>query len=160
MAIEIERKFLMKSDAWRAHAADGVLIRQGYVMLGDPVTLRIRIAGDRAFLTLKGKTTGASRSEFEYEIPVEDAEGMMAEYSVGRPIEKVRHKIPHAGRVWEIDEFRGAHDGLVLAEIELDGEEDVVVLPDWIGEEVTLDPRYRNSEMVAAALASSGGPVR
>lgn len=150
MPVEIERKFLVTSNAWRvgAHATP---IQQGYLSQ-EGATVRIRIADGDAFITVKGKTQGLSRAEFEYAIPVEDAR-VMLETLCARPlIEKTRYAVEHAGRLWTVDVFEGENDGLVMAEVELEGADAHVELPDWVGEEVTSDPRYRNSALVNAPL--------
>ncbi|QRG08873.1 CYTH domain-containing protein [Xanthobacter dioxanivorans] len=153
MPLEIERKFLVTSGAWR-EGADACSIRQGYLCLGVDTTVRIRIAGAEAFITVKSKTEGLSRAEFEYSIPLGDAE-MMLETLCARPlIEKTRYTAEHAGKVWTIDVFAGENDGLVVAEVELNGPDEIVSLPDWVGEEVTYDPRYRNSALVNAPLGN------
>lgn len=156
MATEIERKFLVTSDAWRA-AAEGppVAMHQGYLAPGGPgaATVRIRIAGPRAMLTVKGPGL-LSRLEFEYPVPVEDAEAMFAAGLCAPPlIEKERSRVPHAGLVWEVDVFGGHLAGLVLAEVELDRPDRPLELPAWVGQEVTGDPRYQN-----ATLARAPGP--
>jgi adenylate cyclase len=144
MPVEIERKFLVTHDGWR-NQAPGQRYFQGYLSRGE-VTVRVRSAGSRAFLTIKGVGNGLVRPEFEYEIPVNEAEELLQ--LCHRPlIEKVRHQIPHAGIVWHVDEFAGENAGLVLAEVELGHAEQLVSLPDWIGEEVTSDQRYRNSRL-------------
>ncbi|MEG3435499.1 CYTH domain-containing protein [Pannus brasiliensis CCIBt3594] len=147
MGIEIERKFLVRGDRWRA-LATGTLYCQGYIPSVDGVTVRARIVGDTGYLTLKSKTEGSRRSEFEYPIPVEDAREIL-ETLCQRPfIEKIRYKIPIDPVIWEIDEFHGDNEGLILAEVELDDENQSVNLPDWIDREVTGDPRYFNSNLV------------
>lgn len=144
MAIEIERKFLVTGDAWRS--AEAVYFSQGYLNRDKARTVRVRIAGERAFLTIKGLTQGVSRAEFEYAIPVEDARQLLA--MCEQPlIEKNRRKIPFAGFVWEVDEFLGENLGLVVAEIELPSEDSKFAKPDWVGEEVTHDQRYFNSNL-------------
>lgn len=151
MPVEIERKFLVTSSRWRA-GARACAIRQGYLSLGDGATVRIRIAGTEAFITVKGKTQGLSRAEFEYPIPLHDAE-VMLETLCARPlIEKTRYFLEHAGKLWTVDVFDGENDGLVMAEVELARLDEQVALPDWVGEEVTDDPRYRNSSLVSAPL--------
>ena len=144
MAIEIERKFLVVGDGWRT--TDGVLYRQGYLNRDKMRTVRVRQAGDQAFLTIKGKTTGISRTEFEYPIPVNDAEELLA-LCDGTLIEKIRHKIVYAELTWEIDEFLGDNAGLVVAEVELTSAEQAVELPAWVGVEVSNDPKYYNSNL-------------
>jgi len=143
MGIEIERKFLVKNDAWKKQAGDGLVCRQGYLCSGNGKTVRIRVMGAKAFLTIKGPTNGIARSEFEYEVPVADAEAMLT--MCGQLVEKTRYFIRHAGMLWELDVFSGANQGLVMAEIELDAEDQSIELPDWAGEEVSGDPRYHNA---------------
>lgn len=146
MAIEIERKFLVTDDDWRDSPA--VYYSQGYLSRAKERTVRVRIAGDQAFLTVKGVSTGASRVEFEYAIPLEDGREMLA--LCEQPlIEKYRRKLPYAGYVWEVDEFLGDNLGLVIAEIELPSENAQFEKPSWIGEEVTSDPRYFNSALIS-----------
>jgi adenylate cyclase len=147
MGIEIERKFLLKGDGWRG-LGQPTLMRQGY-LVADPVrTVRVRIEGERAVITIKSKTTGASRGEWEYEIPVPDAAELLERLCEQPLVEKVRHRIEHAGHTWEVDEFRGENAGLVVAEIELGSEDEAFERPDWIGQEVTDDPRYYNSSLI------------
>lgn len=146
MAIEIERKFLVTGDDWRDSPA--VYYSQGYLSRAKERTVRVRIAGDQAFLTVKGVSNGASRVEFEYAIPLEDGREMLA--LCEQPlIEKYRRKLPYAGYVWEVDEFLGDNLGLVIAEIELPAENAQFEKPSWIGEEVTSDPRYFNSALIS-----------
>jgi adenylate cyclase len=147
MAQEIERKFLVVGPGWRRHAT-GQLYRQGYLARTGASTVRVRTCGDRAWLTIKGATTGMSRLELEYPIPVDDAAEMLSTLCSHTPIEKHRYRIEHAGLTWEVDEFHGANEGLILAEVELEREDQEVDLPDWIGEEVTSDPRYYNANLV------------
>ncbi len=147
MAKEIERKFLVQSDAWRA-LAEGRYYCQGYVPTQGKQTVRVRIIGDQAYLTLKGPVVGMSRSEFEYAIPLADAQAILAELCQQPLIEKHRYRIPLGHIVWEVDEFLGENQGLILAEVELTHAEQTVDLPAWIGEEVTGDPRYYNSNLV------------
>lgn len=144
MAIEIERKFLVVGDAWRE--APAVFYSQGYLNRDKARTVRVRIAGEEAFLTIKGASVGASRAEFEYSIPLWDARELLA--MCEQPlIEKNRRKIPHEGFIWEVDEFLGENLGLIVAELELPVEDTVFNRPDWIGEEVTGDARYFNSNL-------------
>ncbi|MEZ0276112.1 MAG: CYTH domain-containing protein [Roseimicrobium sp.] len=145
MGQEIERKFLVKSDTWR-EGAEGTLYRQGYLAKDVERTVRVRIAGDQAYLTIKGRTKGTSRAEYEYEIPLKDAEEMLA-LCDGPLVEKTRHKIPHAGHTWEVDVFHGDNDGLIMAEVELEREDAEVELPGWAGKEVSDDARYYNSSL-------------
>ena len=148
MATEIERKYLVVDDSWRA-AAVGTVFRQGYLSTVKERTVRVRVAGDRGYLTIKGITVGAIRSEFEYEIPRTDASQMLDELCERPLIEKTRYEIQAGDLTWEIDEFAGANDGLVIAEVELEDEAQGFVPPGWVGAEVTHDPRYFNSNLIA-----------
>ena len=145
MATEIERKFLVKSDTWRDRVESASRIVQGYLVASPRVTVRVRLRGDQAFLTIKGQAEGISRSEFEYPIPVADATAMLNDLTALPPLDKVRHLIRVGDHVWELDVFGGDNAGLVMAEIELDAEDEPFELPDWAGEEVTGDPRYYNA---------------
>ena len=147
MAFEIERKFLVRSDAWRG-LAEPLRIRQGYVPTKDGTTVRVRVVGGKAFITLKDRALGLVRHEFEYPIPVGDAETIL-DTMCGNLVEKNRYRIPakEAGLFWEVDEFFGDNAPLVTAEIELPDENTVVQLPDWIGLEVTNDHRYKNNNL-------------
>ena len=145
MGKEIERKFLVSSDGWRAGATGSQRIVQGYLSEGHGVTVRIRIFDDaRAVLTLKAGGTALSRDEYEYAVPLDDGRELMA-HAGAHVLEKRRHSVPFAGRDWEVDVFEGRHAGLVLAEIEMESEDAAVSLPDWVGEDVTGDQRYYNS---------------
>ena len=143
MGIEIERKFLVKDASWKAAADQGRVCRQGYLLSDGGMTLRVRLIGENAFLTIKGPSRGISRQEFEYEIPSADAEALLE--LCEHHVEKVRYLISYAGSVWELDVFAGANEGLVLAEIELESEEQKISRPEWVGEEVSGDPRYYNA---------------
>ena len=145
--IEIERKFLVKGDAWRG-LAEPLRIRQGYVATKDSTTVRVRIVGGEAFITLKDRAVGLVRHEFEYPIPVEDATTIL-DTMCGNLVEKNRYRIPakEPGLVWEVDEYFGANAPLVTAEIELPDEKTVVELPEWIGVDVTNDHRYKNNNL-------------
>jgi adenylate cyclase len=147
MGEEIERKFLVIGDGWRERGP-AVRYRQGFLSTDPERTVRVRIAGDRASLTIKGKTHGARRAEFEYEIPIDDAQRMLDTLCKRPLIEKVRHTVTVGGHAWEIDVFEGENDGLVIAELELQSEDEAFERPDWIGAEVTEDPRYFNSNLV------------
>jgi CYTH domain-containing protein len=142
MGIEIERKFLVNGTAWRH--GDGVRFSQGYLNRDKERTVRVRLAGEKAFLTIKGVSVGASRAEFEYEIPASDAEQLL-KLCDGPVIEKIRRVIQLEGATWEVDEFLGENAGLVVAEIELHSEDQAFDRPEWLGEEVTHDSRYFNS---------------
>jgi adenylate cyclase len=147
MATEIERKFLVQGTQWQAGShATGVRICQGYLNRDKERTVRVRIKGDHSFLTIKGISKGASRAEFEYEIPVADAEQLL-KLSDGPIIEKNRYVVVHDGSKWEIDEFLGDNSGLLLAEIELKSEDEAFSRPPWLGAEVTHDTRYYNSSL-------------
>lgn len=147
MGVEIERKFLLAGDGWRGQGTP-TRMRQGY-LVADPVrTVRVRIEGERAVITVKGKTTGASRGEWEYEIPVADAVELLDGLCEQPQVEKIRHRIEHAGHTWEVDEFLGLNAGLVVAEIELDAEDEAFEKPDWIGLEVTGETRYYNASLI------------
>jgi CYTH domain-containing protein len=146
MGKEIERKFLVKGDAWK-ELAEGTRYRQGYLNSVKERVVRVRTIKDKGFLTIKGITVGATRAEFEYEIPLEDTDFMLDELCEQSLIEKNRYKIELGGFVWEVDEFFGKNDGLIVAEIELESEDQEFEKPDWIGEEVTSDPRYFNSNL-------------
>ena len=148
MAKEIERKFLVDGESWRA-LADGVAYRQGYLSTVKERTVRVRTIGDNGYLTIKGITVGATRSEFEYPIPAGDANQMLDELCEKPIIEKNRYKIPLGEVTWEVDEFFGVNDGLIVAEVELQSEDQSFEKPDWIGEEVTGDPRYFNANLIA-----------
>jgi len=148
MGKEIERKFLVKGDSWRG-LAEGKHYRQGYLSTVKERTVRVRTAGDKGYITVKGITTGASRSEYEYEIPTNDANEMLDKLCERPLIEKTRYRIPKDGLAWEVDEFEGDNRGLITAEVELKDEKQSVQLPDWIDKEVTDDPRYFNANLVA-----------
>lgn len=144
MGIEIERKFLVINDNWRS-LAQGKVYRQGYISTNNKMTtVRVRMIGEQAYLTIKSKTEGISRQEFEYPIPLEDSK-IMLDTLCDRPlIEKIRYQINHDNLIWEIDEFQGENQGLIIAEVELENENQIVNLPDWVGKEVSDDPKYYN----------------
>lgn len=147
MVQEIERKFLVASDAWRQNA-NGTRVRQGFLCTEPARTVRVRVAGDRGTLTIKGKTVGATREEFEYDIPREEAEHLLDALCLRPLIEKVRYVLRQGAHTWEVDVFEGENAGLVVAEIELQREDEVFERPDWLGREVTDDPRYFNANLV------------
>lgn len=155
MPTEIERKFLVKSDAWR-EGPPGTEIRQGYLARDRERSVRVRVAGDKAFITVKGAGKGISRSEFEYPVPLEDAREML-KLCLPSLIEKTRHERHHAGHLWEVDEFQGQNAGLVVAEIELDAEDRDFEKPEWAGEEVSNDPRYLNACLAQRPWREWGG---
>lgn len=148
MKMEIERKFLVSGDGWRMAADAGHLCEQGYVSSGpDQITVRVRSMGGKGYLTLKGVAEGISRSEMEYEIPVDEAEYMLRNFCGDRVVSKTRYLAEIEGFIWEIDEFSGLNQGLVVAEIELEAEDQPFEKPDWVGEDVSLDRRYTNAAL-------------
>ena len=153
MGVEIERKFLPASNAWRS-LGQPVLLRQGYLSSNLERVVRVRIEGDLAWLTIKGPSVGASRGEWEYPIPAPDAAELLERLCEQPLIEKYRRRIEVDGMVWEVDEFLGANAGLVVAEIELATEDQAFDRPDWIGLEVTNDARYYNSSLVSHPYTS------
>lgn len=147
MGTEIERKFLLRDESWRA-GANGTMYRQGYLNSAKERTVRVRTVGDKAFLTIKGVTVGATRAEYEYPIPFDDCNAMLDTLAEKPLIEKKRYKIRRGDLVWEIDEFFGDNKGLIVAEVELQSEGQVFDKPVWLGEEVSGDPRYFNSNLI------------
>lgn len=146
MGTEIERKFLVSGDEWRS-LGSAVRYRQGYLTADGRRSVRIRVAGDQGFITIKGSTEGITRAEYEYEIPLADAEALLDRLCDSPLIEKTRTKIPLNNVVWEVDEFFGANQGLIIAEVELQDANQAIDLPDWIGQEVSTDSRYYNSNL-------------
>ena len=151
MGIEIERKFLVVGDAWRA--APAIAYAQGYLNRDKQRTVRVRVVQHHAWLTIKGANAGATRAEFEYPIPVADAEQLLA-LCDGPLVRKLRRVVEHAGSRWEIDEFQGDNAGLVVAELELPSEDAPFERPAWLGAEVTHDARYFNSNLAAAPFST------
>ncbi len=148
MAKEIERKFLVISNNWRSDAV-GKTYCQGYIATAvRGQSVRVRIAGDQGYLTIKGPTNGLSRAEFEYLIPIADAKEMLNTLCVQPLIEKIRYRLPLGEIVWEIDEFKGENAGLIIAEVELASESQSVALPDWVGTEVSGQAKYYNASLV------------
>ena len=147
MPLEIERKFLV-ADASCIEGAKGTACKQGYLWVKGEAVVRARIEGRRAVLTLKGRTRGIARSEYEYEIPLQHGEEILAAMCSGPLVEKTRYEIEWAGRVWEVDVFAGDNEGLVVAEVELASEDEAVDIPPWVGEEVSGDSRYYNANLV------------
>lgn len=143
MGIEIERKFLVNGETWRS-LGQAIAITQGYLVGNDQTTVRVRIAGDMAYLTVKGKVINLTRQEFEYAIPLADAQAIL-KLCLPRVVSKKRYKIQLGALTWEVDDFLGANQGLVIAEVELLSPDQPISLPDWIAEEVSDDPRYFNS---------------
>jgi adenylate cyclase len=146
MGQEIERKFLVTGDAWRTGTR--TLIRQGYLHNEVKATVRVRTKGKRAYLTIKGSTSGITRAEFEYEIPLEEANQILDQFCQRPLIEKIRYEIYVERFKWEVDEFYGENNGLVIAEIELEDEAQEFPKPDWLGKEVSDDFRYQNANLV------------
>ena len=153
MGVEIERKFLLAGDGWRA-LGQPVLLRQGYLSSDPERVVRVRVEGDHACITIKGRSSGATRGEWEYPIPLADANELLERLCQQPIVEKYRSKIEFAGNVWEVDEFVGVNQGLVLAEIELQAEDQAFDKPDWIGADVTDDKRYYNSNLVRHPYSS------
>jgi len=143
MGLEIERKFLVDPSKWTP-TGQGTQMVQAYLSLDPHPTVRIRIAGNKAFITIKGRSESITRPEFEYEIPVTDARELQ-QMAISNPVEKIRHKIVHEGFLWEVDVFSGKNEGLIMAEIELESEDQEFPRPDWLLEEVSDDGRYYNS---------------
>ena len=153
MGKEIERKYLVKLEAWKPQG-EGIHFKQGYLNSQKERVVRVRIEGTKAKLTIKGLTTGVTRSEFEYSVPVEDAALLLDNLCEQPLIDKHRHKEVHFGKTWEIDVFHGLNEGLVVAEIELGSEDEKITLPDWVAEEVSSDPRYFNSNLLKNPFTS------
>ena len=147
MGREIERKFLVKGDAWRA-LAEGTTYRQGDLNSAKQRTVRVRTADNKAYLTIKGLTVGATRAEYEYEIPFDEGKAMLDTLAEKPLIEKTRYKIPAGDLTWEVDEFLGDNAGLIVAEVELKREDQAFARPTWLGDEVTGDPRYYNVNLI------------
>lgn len=147
MASEIERKFLLKTEAWRDEVSDSMRLVQGYLARGPRSAVRVRIQGEKAELNVKHTLDGIERLEFEYEIPLDDARQMLDRVALRPLIDKTRYHVHHGGHLWEIDEFYGDNAGLVVAEIELGSTDEPFERPDWLGEEVSSDRRYYNSNL-------------
>ena len=146
MALEIERKFLVKENDWRN--GQGTMYRQGYLNSDENCNVRVRVIDDRGYLTVKGISKGATRVEYEYEIPKAEADAMLDNICEKPLITKKRFKIEYKGLVWEVDEFFGDNQGLIIAELELESEDQVFFKPEWIAEEVTGDPKYFNANLI------------
>jgi adenylate cyclase len=147
MGLEIERKFLVDLNCWKPSGLRGRPLRQGYLARGGKCTVRVRTSDQNAWLTLKGPTIGISRSEYEYAIPLADGLELLKEFCLDSTVEKIRYDVVISGAHFEVDVFTGANAGLVVAEIELDDPEQTFPRPDWLGVEVSHDPRYRNAEL-------------
>ena len=147
MGIEIERKFLVRQEIWaQLEKPDGEFYRQGYLLTDPTKTIRVRQTSEKGFLTIKGISVGASRAEFEYEIPQEEAKDLLDQFSVSE-LSKIRYKILFENKLWEVDEFLGENEGLMVAEIELQSEDETFSTPNWIDEEVTGEEKYYNSNL-------------
>lgn len=151
MAAEIERKFLVANDSWR-DGSPGVRIAQGYLSLDPDRTVRVRLAGENAWITIKGRTQGITRAEFEYAIPPEEARDLL-QLCLPSVIDKTRYEVRHGGHVWEIDVFHGENDGLIVAEVELADESESPEMPGWAGTEVSDEVRYFNSHLARHPFA-------
>jgi len=148
MATEIERKFLVINDLWREHVINSSVLKQAYLSTRKNATVRVRIADEQAFLTIKSATVGISRAEFEYEVPLADAEAMLQLRQGGAVIEKTRYKVKCGKHVWDLDIFQGENSGLQVAEVELESEAEQFQLPEWAGAEVSHDHRYLNANLI------------
>ncbi len=148
MGREIERKFLVNSDHWRSPATTGVVFRQGYLSLDPHRSVRVRLAGETGSLNIKGKISVLSRHEFEYTISAKDAHELLDTLCIQPLIVKTRYRLTHSGRIWEIDEFSGDNAGLIIAEVEIESEDQRFDTPEWLGKEVSDDPRYLNINLV------------
>ena len=148
MSVEIERKFLVKGNEWR-QLAQAVNYKQGYISTEKEHTVRVRTIESQAYLTIKGKSVGATRLEFEYEIPLNDANELLNNLCHKPFIDKNRYKIQYKDLTWEVDEFFGENEGLILAEVELHDENQKIEIPDWIGIEVTGEPKYYNANLIS-----------
>lgn len=147
MGIEIERKFLVNREIWdQLEKQAGEFYRQGYLLTDPTKTIRVRQTSDKGFLTIKGISVGASRAEFEYEIPFDEAKELLDQFAVSE-LSKIRYKVLFDEKLWEVDQFLGDNEGLMVAEIELQSENEAVNIPDWIGQEVTGDEKYYNSNL-------------
>lgn len=145
---EIERKFLVKDDSWQREVSETRFLSQGYLATGETAVVRVRLDGENARLTVKGKKTGAAAPEFEYAIPLADAKELLEKCAEKPLIAKNRHIVKRDGLTWEIDEFFGENAGLIVAEVELSAVDQAVILPPWIGREVTAEKRYANASLV------------
>lgn len=157
MGVEIERKFLVQGDSWRSQAV-GIPYSQGYLVAEAGKSVRVRIAGEQGYITIKGPTDGLVRSEFEYSIPVGDARIILKTLCYQPIIEKTRYRLPMGDLVWEIDEFFGENQGLIVAEVELNDPNQAIVPPAWLGEEVSGDPRYFNASLALHPYRQWGSP--
>lgn len=155
MGMEIERKFLVSGDAWK-DGSKGTRIAQGYLSMDPDRTVRVRLAGEEAWLTIKGRGEGIRRAEFEYPLPPDEA-SLLLRMCLPSVIDKTRYRIEHAGHLWEVDVFHGANDGLILAEVELEAEDEAVEIPPWVDLEVSEDSRFFNASLATRPFSSFGG---
>lgn len=144
MGIEIERKFLVANDSWRKDVISETRLKQGYLANQERASVRVRIGGDKAYLNIKSATLNIRRSEFEYEVPVSDAEEMLEQVAIRPFIDKTRYKVKWGEHIWEVDLFHGENEGLIVAEIELEAEDESFQIPEWVEKEVSGDPKYFN----------------
>ncbi len=160
MALEIERKFLIANDAWKREVIKSEHLRDGLIAHFGDGKVRVRLTDSTAWLTIKGPRSGISRPEYEYEIPLADAEQMLRTLCRGDPIlEKVRHTVPFGGLDWTVDVYIGALAGVVFAEVELEHPDQRVQVPPWAGEEVTNDPRFKKTTLARRSIAAAGMPL-
>ena len=148
MAVEIERKYLVINDKWKSSVESQSTLKQGYLATVANASIRVRVAEDKAHLNIKSSTVGIRRSEYEYEIPQTDGEEMLAHLTEGAVIDKVRYKVRCGEHLWDLDVFRGDNAGLVVAEVELQSEDEPFEMPEWAGNEVSGDTRYYNASLV------------
>jgi len=148
MGIEIERKFLVQNDSWRGQVIDESRLQQGYICNQSNATVRVRIGNGKAVLNVKSATVGIRRSEFEYEIPLQEGEAILESVARKPIIDKVRYRVRHGAHVWDLDVFEGENQGLIVAEVELASEDESFDKPGWAGDEVSGDPRYYNASLV------------
>ena len=156
MKREIERKFLVRGAQWQK-GARGENCRQGYLSTDIDRTVRVRVIGEKAYITIKGRSSGSVRAEYEYPVPVEDAVYLLENLCLRPLVEKIRFTVDFAGKTWVVDVFSGENEGLVLAEVELQDPAEVIELPEWAGEEVTGDARYENVSLVARPYSTRRG---
>lgn len=148
MGIEIERKFLVANDGWRKDIISEIRLKQGYLANQERASVRVRIGGDKAYLNIKSATLNIRRSEFEYEVPVRDAEEMLEQVAIRPFIDKTRYRVKCGEHVWEVDLFHGENEGLIVAEIELETEDESFKMPEWVGDEVSGNAKYFNACLV------------
>ncbi len=154
MGIEIERKFLLKNDSWKDAVLSSTVIKQGYLAGSDKSSVRIRIEGDKANINIKSMTLAITRQEYEYSIPIDDAEKLLRDLCEQPQIEKIRYIVKYQGHKWEIDVFSGDNEGLVIAEIELQSEDERFSIPEWLGDEVSDQVKYYNVNLIKYPFSS------